>query len=332
MAKIKDIDYLFLSARIRALERNLLTRDRMDRMLDAHTPQEAAQVLEECGYPEQAKVTPDSLNQVLAEEREKLFADLYSMAPDPAVIDVFKVKYDYHNVKVLLKAAATGTDENRLLVDTGRVPVAQLEEGVRSSDLRGIPPILQDAILGARETLGTTNDPQLADFVLDRAYYKDLFQIAKKSGSAFLEGYVRIAIDAANLRSIVRTLRMGKGPDFLKGVLFPGGDVDTGRILSAVIAGSSLADLYGITPLNEAAEAGDDAISGGRLTEFEKRCDNGVNSYLKRAQYVAFGEAPVIGYLAAKETEFTSVRIILTGLMAGLSADTIRERLRDAYV
>ena len=50
------------------------------------------------------------------------------------------------------------------------------------------------------------------------------------------------------------------------------------------------------------------------------------------AKYVAFGEAPLVGYLAAKETEFTAVRIIMTGRLAGLPADIIRERLREAYV
>jgi V/A-type H+-transporting ATPase subunit C len=40
----------------------------------------------------------------------------------------------------------------------------------------------------------------------------------------------------------------------------------------------------------------------------------------------------VIGYLAARESELTAVRIIMTGRLAGLKADLIRERLREAYV
>ena len=55
-------------------------------------------------------------------------------------------------------------------------------------------------------------------------------------------------------------------------------------------------------------------------------------AYLTQAKRVAFGEQPLIAYLAAKDSEFTAVRIIMTGRLAGLSADVIRERLRDAYV
>ena len=40
----------------------------------------------------------------------------------------------------------------------------------------------------------------------------------------------------------------------------------------------------------------------------------------------------ILGYLIAKEAEWTAVRIVMAGRLAGLSADAIRERLRDAYV
>lgn len=332
MSQIKDTDYLFLSTRIRALERSLLTRERMERMLEAKSDEDAAKVLTECGYPEMGRVQVDTVNAALAEQREKTFRDLYAFAPDPTIVDVFKVKYDYHNVKVILKSEAMGQDPERLMMDIGRVPAEELLEKVRSSDLRGLPPVLQAAAQQAREVLGSTGDPQLADFALDRAYFEDMTQLAKKSGSRFLEGYVRINIDAANLKSAVRTLRLDKGAEFLKGVLFPGGNIDVGRILNTVSSGSSLEELYTVSALRAAAEAGMSAVSGGGLTRFEKLVDDAVNAYVGGAKYVAFGEAPLVGYLAAKETEFTAVRIIMTGRLAGLPADIIRERLREAYV
>lgn len=332
MSQIKDTDYLFLSTRIRALERSLLTRERMERMLEAKSDEDAAKVLTECGYPEMGRVQVDTVNAALAEQREKTFRDLYAFAPDPTIVDVFKVKYDYHNVKVILKSEAMGQDPERLMMDIGRVPAEELLEKVRSSDLRGLPPVLQAAAQQAREVLGSTGDPQLADFALDRAYFEDMTQLAQKSGSRFLEGYVRINIDAANLKSAVRTLRLDKGAEFLKGVLFPGGNIDVGRILNTVSSGSSLEELYTVSALRAAAEAGMAAVSGGGLTRFEKLVDDAVNAYVGGAKYVAFGEAPLVGYLAAKETEFTAVRIIMTGRLAGLPADIIRERLREAYV
>ena len=67
MAKLKDTDYLFLSTRIRVLERSLLTKERMERMLDASAPADAAKILQECGYPEMEEVSVDSVNAMLSQ-------------------------------------------------------------------------------------------------------------------------------------------------------------------------------------------------------------------------------------------------------------------------
>ena len=78
----------------------------------------------------------------------------------------------------------------------------------------------------------------------------------------------------------------------------------------------------------KAAEAGGTALKGGSLTEFEKRCDDAVSDYLAGAQMIPFGEAPLLAYLAARETEYTNIRILLMGRAAGLSPEVIRSRLR----
>lgn len=330
--KIQDVDYAFISTRVRALESKLLSRERMTRMLEVPSSDDAVKILFECEYPEIQPLTGKTIQKTLAEEHQKTFSDMAAFLPDPAIMDVFKVKYDYHNVKVLLKAMATDSDPLPLLMDLGRVPARELMEKINASDLRGIPSILQEAITNAQETLSTTKDPQLSDFILDRAYYQDMFQIAEKTDSSFLEGYVRISIDSANLRTAVRSIRMGKNAEFLRSILFTGGNIDVTRILTAASAGGSLAELFARTPLKEAAEEGVSILSGGRLTRFEKLCDDAVTEYLNDAKYVPFGEAPVIAYLAAKENELTAVRVILTGRLAHLPAETIKERLRDSYV
>lgn len=325
-------EYLFLCTRIKSLERNLLNRERMERMLEARTDEDALDVLTECGYDELPEPTARSIDRVLADQRRKIVADLAVCAPDPEVINAFRISYDYHNVKVLLKSEAVGADPAALLLDAGRIPPRELTDRVRSNSLTGLPSILQTAILQARDVLNSTGDPQQADFILDRAFYADMDDIARRAGSDFLGGYVRISVDAANLRSVVRTLRMGKDAEFLRGVLFDGGNMDVPRVLASVTSGISLDELFAASPLREAAEEAVQILSGGPLTRFEKLCDDAVTEYLSGAKYIPFGEAPVIAYLAAKETEFTAVRIIMAGRMAGLDADTIRERLRDAYV
>ena len=217
-----------------------------------------------------------------------------------------------------------------MLVNLGRVDAAELREAVAEENWDSLPGVLGTAAAEAKETLETTRDPQLSDMILDRRMYEDLSALAEESGSAFLRGYVRVQIDAANLRSLVRTLRMGRGADFLRNVVFSGGNADPDEFLSISAAGGSgMTELFDHTPLQAAAEAGTEALQGGSLTEFEKLCDNAVTVYLDSAALIPFGEEPVIAYLAARETEYANLRIALMGRGAGLPADVIRGRLRS---
>ena len=52
-----DTDYLFLATRVSALERSMLSHERIERMLEAATVEDAAKVLVECKYPELEHVT-----------------------------------------------------------------------------------------------------------------------------------------------------------------------------------------------------------------------------------------------------------------------------------
>lgn len=329
--KIKDTDYLAISARIKAMETGLLTRERMEQVLDARTDEEAVKLLQECGYPELDARNPEAMDAALSAAREATLSDVLDGAPDPRYIDIFKLKYDYHNIKAVLKAAAMNVSPDSMLMDMGRVGAAELKEAVQAGRLDELPEGLAAAAAEAKDVLDSTRDPQLSDIVLDRWCYQEMARVAEETGSAFLAGYVKIQIDAANLRSLVRTLRMGKSGDFLKTVLLEGGGVSADAVAAAGNSGS-LQELYGPTPLQAAAEAGVEALRGGPLTAFEKLCDDAVGEYLAGAQFVPFGEAPLLGYLAARETEYTNIRILLMGRGAGLPAEVIRSRLRNGYV
>ena len=331
--KIRDTDYLAISARIRGMENTLLTRERMEQILDARSDDEVTKILQECGYPELDPLHPEAMDAVLSAAREEVLMDLTAGTPDTRYIDIFKLKYDYHNVKSILKAQVMGVSPDRMLMDMGRVPAQALKEAVQSGDLNELPEQLAAAVEEAREVLDTTRDPQLSDIVLDRWCYRDMAAVAEATGSAFLMGYVKVQMDAANLRALVRTLRMGKNETFLAGVLVEGGEIAPDGLLKvSADRGSGLLELYAASNFEAAAAAGVEALQGGSLVDFEKLCDDAVSEYLSGAQFVPFGEAPLVGYLAAKETEYTNLRILLTGRATGLSPDVTRARLRSGSV
>jgi len=331
LKQIKDIDYIFLSTRIKAMERGLLSHERIERMLDAPTTEEAAKVLTECGYAEMNEVTGSELERILAEQQQKVMADLGSGAPDKNLVDVFKLRYDYHNAKVLVKAEALGSEEDQLLLGGGRYDREELAADYRREDLHGYSDCFRRGVTRAREVLGSTGDPQQADFILDRAYFEEMSAMANDTDSKFLRDYVALLIDVANLRSCVRASRLDKGSDFLSQVLVSGGSVSV-RNLSAA-RGEELGNLFRLGSLSEAAAEGaaKSAPGSGSLTDFERLCDNALMNFLSDGRRVPFGAEPIVGYLYAREAETTAIRTIMSGRMAGLDGNTIRQRLRRTY-
>ena len=322
--------YLCLSAMLRARESKLLSNERAERMLDAATFDEAAKLLTDCGYEDMSEMSAKEIEKVLAKKRDDIFYELEAICPDSELVDFFKIKYDYHNAKVLLKSGAMDFDGSYLLSTSGRITPAELKEAFYDEKYSAMPGKLGKAMEEASEILAKTQNPQASDFVLDNYFLTESAEEAEKTGNEFLKGYAKLLTDTANLKSCVRTMRMGKGVDFLKTVLVKGGAVDVDRIAAAGDK-DALASLYQHTNLEKAAQLGSEAVDGGSLTEFELECDNAVMKYLKGAKLVSFGAEPVTAYLAAVENEITAVRMILTGRLAGVKSDIIRERLRDMY-
>ncbi len=329
--KITDRDWLYLSAYIAAKEARMLTPALCERMLTASDWAECARLTEECGYPDMSGLNAAGIETALREHREEVFSELASLAPDKALVDIFRCKYDYHNAKTLIKAEGANVDGLYLLSGSGRVPAQTFCDAYHEEEYGDLPPALAAATAEARGIFARTGNPQLVDFALDRACCAEQGAMADETGSGYMKGYVRILIDSANLRSAVRCLRMGRGSDFLKQALIPGGNCDADLLLQSGASGEGLAALFQATPLQAAAELGAEAVHGGELTAFERACDNAVNAYLDSARLVCFGDAPVAAYVAGVENEIAALRIILTGRLSGVRAEAIRERLREIH-
>ncbi len=327
MSHKKDTDYLSISARVRAMENRLLTGERLERMIDARDDAEALKVLGECGYGELSELTAAGLEQMLGAARAAMFRELAAAVPDPGLVDIFRLKYDYHNAKVLVKAAAVGEQAEPLLVDAGRYEPDALLQG-----LQGCSEDFRSAVAQAQACMEQTADPQQTDILLDQAYYAEMGKLAKECASEFLQGYVRLMVDVANLRTCVRCARLEKDRDFMSRVLIEGGSVSAADLVRGW--GQDFERNFRSGALERAAElaAGLAKPGAGPLTAFERECDDALMTYQQGCRRCPFGEEVVAGYLFAREAELTAIRTVMAGRMAGLDGDVIRQRLRRTYV
>ena len=327
---INKEDYLYISSLLRAREPRMLSRDKAERMLDAPNFEDAAKMLTDSGYEDMSQMSVKQIETALSDRRAAVFHELETLIPNTAALDLFRLKYDYHNAKVLVKSEAMHRNDASLLSSSGRVAPETVQKRFQEDRLRDLPGELGSAAEEARNLLARSANPQLSDFLLDKAYFREMNALADELDSDFARGYVALLADSTNLRSAVRILRMGKDIGYLQDARVAGGSVSEERLTQG-ISGEGLASVFAGTALTKAAQLGAEAVSGGTLTAFELACDNAVADYLSNAKLCSFGEESVIAYLAGTENELTAVRMILTGRLAGVPSDTIRERLRDLY-
>ena len=102
------------------------------------------------------------------------------LCPSRDVTDLFRIKYDYHNLKTIMKSEAAGALRTELLSDAGRIPVGQLVSAWQEEKYLALPELMSKALVEARAVLAHSANPQQSDFILDRAYFAELKQTAEE--------------------------------------------------------------------------------------------------------------------------------------------------------
>lgn len=335
MAKIKDTDYLFSTARVRSVEKNMLTRERAEKMIDAKTTSDALRVLDDIGYGHGSEaVDPNNYEELLTEEHKKTYDFITSIAPELEHFNMFLFPYDYHNLKVIMKAEYLGIDASDSLVDTGSIDLKVLKFSVKERDFSALTENMEKALKEIIETFPKTNDPQLIDIILDKYCYDEMLSSAEKTKSDFIINYVKMQIDTINLKTYVRLKKMNKSWDFFTKVFLHGGNIHEQVFIKSYDEPfEKFAEQLSAYDYKEKFLEGTSAlVDTGMFTTLEKLLDNKLIQYIKNAKYVPFGIEPLVGYLLAKDNEIKIARIILAGKLAGISPELLRERLRETYV
>ncbi len=336
MLKINQDDYAYSTARIRAKEIKLLDSARLERMLEAATPEEAYKVLTESEYGTGGDSAGNvhSFETLLAEEMKKTYALLEEIAPQIEVVRAFQRRHDFFNVKVLLKAEFSNQDPPAILMDTGTFDRETIRTMIRERDYEQMTPTMHQAISELYDLFPRTGDPQVVDSILDKASYEQLAVDLKAIDNPFFQDLANLMTDITNIKIFIRARSMGKAWDFLKKQLISGGEIPEGVYTqnSDKPVDSFIGDLRH-TRYGEAVYKGWELYKARKnISGLEKLLDDHLMEYVRRAKLITMGVEPFIAWLFAKEAEIRNARIIMTGKINGLSSDLIRERLRLVYV
>ena len=329
-------DYLFGSANIRTLENAIIGRERIERLLNTKTTDEAWALLADWGVniirnsEDGSPMREETLLGILKGAYDRLT----ELAPDSDALRLWLYPCDCNNLKAAQKAFIRGIDPTSMLFDFGTVSALNIVKMVETGNYEGLPANLQASAQTAMDEYAKTKNPQVIDLILDKACWRDMLNAAKASGEEFVIRLVETRIDLLNTMIALRILRMKSGE--VGKVLFAeafleGGKLARERMIDCMANGEdALLVLLRYSDYSRFAE--NFAKSDGALSTAEKLADNYWMSLILENRFVPMGLEVMVSFMAAHEYEVKNLRILLSGKEAGISVATIRERIRDSYV
>lgn len=326
---MRERNFAYAVARIRALETKLLDNAQLERLLNAGNLAEALTLLGETEYSGSIANLKEAhrFEEALNAELERVIRLLLQLAQDASEMKVFVYRYDLDNLKRLLKDPAIGVDK---LSNLGVWPPQWLSEKLAAEDYREIPEELAQGIVAARRVYKETSDVQEIDGILDRAWFALGYQTLKDSQSQLLFKWWIAMIDLTNFKSWVRLRLIGLPFQEFEKFFIENGSWRRGdfREFWDQPDEKVLAWLTN-TAYSRLVTEGTSLLKS--LTVLEREYDNFLTDLISQAKLISLGIEPLVGFLIAREIEVKTLRVILVGKSNEVSNSKIKERLRRAY-
>lgn len=321
---MRDTDYAFCVARIRANETNLLTTDFVGRLIECADYNEAVKMLCEKGW-----MTSDNpIAEAVKSQNQNLWQLLSESVPDKRELDDLCVLNDCFNIKTAVKCIFTGDEAENYYIYPTSLNLEQLTRDIKALNFKALPENIAESAEKAYDIANKTENGQYADIIIDKATLEILTELAKKSKNKIFSDICTFTADTTNMKIALRCAKTKKNKDFAESAISNCKYLDRNRLLELCTTDEE--QLYEYLLSSEYSDGV--AIYKESPASFDKWCDDKIIEIVKTAKYTAFGFGPVCAYYYAKLTEIKTVRIILMSKLSGASRDVIRERVRALYV
>jgi len=324
-----DWRYAFATARVRALETQMLSRTTLLDIANAESFEQAVELLSSSEYslPQNAQDFADIENTLTQRRSElwKLFTDLII---DEPIVEPLRVYQDFANMRLALRRKLTDKPVGTDYSDDGSVRAEEFVQIFDQENYGLLPYHMQEAIERAVLAYYENKDIRQIDYALDNMHFEYKLGRAKQLRNIFLIELFRMQVDLTNIRTMLR-LKFTESEQ--REVFINGGYIEKNRLKQGVDAAyEAVAGLFFATPYYELVDSGISyLVSNKSFLKLEANCDAHLTGYLKSTARITAGPQPIIAYLIMKENEIRTVRLILTGKKNALEKRLILDRLGE---
>lgn len=332
-----DLAYAGLNTTLRLLELQLLTQTDYDTMLQMNNSNDVLNYLSKTAYvvPEETKQTKD-FEPVVQQRLEEIYNELIASSPDRRVIEIFSLRYTYHNLKLLIKEAYMGIDCEHLIIPIGTYSVEQLRHMVElKGEVNDLHPVLKHSISDAITAVEDMEDFLAIEVIMDTAYLRHIRQNAEDLKHDEVLHFTKMRIDFENLTTFIRAYTQGRSNTFIYSTLSSQGAINRDEIIENWRAQdlNALSETYNqanyFVNLDDVwTQLHTKKVDPMRISASLHREFAGL---LRQYSLEPFGPMPVLTYLYFLENETDNVRLLLIGKENNIQSDLIRERMRPIY-
>ncbi len=318
---MRETEYAYAVARIRANEVSLLTDSDMNQLISAEDYGSALRMLTGKGWAEPAG------GDICEAEMNRAWELIKESVPKAELLEALVIGNDFVNLKAAIKTVFSGIETGDYFVYPSVCPPEKIGKAVRENDFSDLPPYLAETAYEAYHAVSGSQDGQSAEMIIDKAALETALKSAEKAESELLVKIASLACVTANIKIARRSAKTGKSEQFALDSMCDCGITDNEKLVAAAFAGKEIGPLISDAGFPEISEEAD-----GDFSALEMKCDNLITRWIQDARYLVFGPDPVIAYYYAKTAETKNVRIILSAKSAGVPTEIIKQRVRDIYV
>lgn len=314
-------DMTFSNGVIKSLEKELLNRAALSRIIDEPSYSSALKSVKEQGFGR--NVQTDDVDILEEVETEALDDFVREFSPSKEYSAFCLKKIDYFNAEKYLRSKhirGYGYEEKR----TGLIE--NIAEKIDKKD-KELPKELLSAYEKCEESFknGTATGVEISTEFL-RAYYSDVLKVVKNKT---LKGFLKREIDCKNLSAALRSGNVEEA----KKQFISGGELAESEIAFIAEAETeTILKRFAFTEFSDIIKtATGEKAEGKPLSAFEAYADGYALAEMKKIKYETEGATPFTLYYLYKKAEIGNVKLILKCKKANLSPELIRRRLRTAY-
>ena len=313
--------YAAAVATVRAKENELLQRPFFEQLVSLPTYESAVKFLLDAGISNADK-------ENFANERLKGFWQEITEICGKDTLGFLVIKNDFHNIKAAIKCSFAGETPDAFFEKPCLVDTAILKNSAQQKDFSLMPSLLSNAASLGYSLLASTMNGQAFDMLIDKESINGIIKAASIAECDLADEIAKLTAAQINIKIALRASRMNTADAVLQNAFSECELIDVAALKKAAL--KSTDDV-----LNYISENGFKYLAEAfkqSASAFELAADNAISQATENARYTAFGLAPIIGYYIAKETECKNLRLVINAKRAGVSAEKIKERLREIYV